>query len=409
MSWQTKKLGDVCDIIKRGIAPKYLEDGGVCVINQKCIRDHAINYDLARRHDVSVKKVPQERYIKVGDVLVNSTGTGTLGRVAQVRNMPVEPSTVDTHVTIVRPKEDYFFDEFFGYMLIMIEDQITSSGEGASGQTELSRTKLEKEFFVSYPTSKSEQQKIVTILDKAFVDIEQARANTEQNLQNAREVFDSYLQQVFSERGGDWEEVELGQVVEFLNGFAFKSKDFVQESDVQLLRMGNLYKNKLDLERKSVYCPNSFLKDYSRYLLEEGDIVLSLTGTAGQRDFGYAVEIREQPNHLLLNQRIAKISKIDDRLSSKFLLHILRSKVFLDELFSASTGTRQANVSTSAIKKIKIAFPSLDKQIQLIKAISALEEKVMQLNSVYSKKLAALDELKQSLLQQAFTGQLTQG
>ncbi|MBY7790447.1 restriction endonuclease subunit S [Vibrio fluvialis] len=409
MSWQTKKLGDVCDIIKRGIAPKYLEDGGVCVINQKCIRDHAINYDLARRHDVSVKKVPQERYIKVGDVLVNSTGTGTLGRVAQVRNMPVEPSTVDTHVTIVRPKEDYFFDEFFGYMLIMIEDQITSSGEGASGQTELSRTKLEKEFFVSYPTSKSEQQKIVTILDKAFVDIEQARANTEQNLQNAREVFDSYLQQVFSERGGDWEEVELGQVVEFLNGFAFKSKDFVQESDVQLLRMGNLYKNKLDLERKSVYCPNSFLKDYSRYLLEEGDIVLSLTGTAGQRDFGYAVEIREQPNHLLLNQRIAKISKIDDRLSSKFLLHILRSKVFLDELFSASTGTRQANVSTSAIKKIKIAFPSLDKQIQLINAISALEEKVMQLNSVYSKKLAALDELKQSLLQQAFTGQLTQG
>ncbi|WP_075988839.1 restriction endonuclease subunit S [Vibrio fluvialis] len=409
MSWQTKKLGDVCDIIKRGIAPKYLEDGGVCVINQKCIRDHAINYDLARRHDVSVKKVPQERYIKVGDVLVNSTGTGTLGRVAQVRNMPVEPSTVDTHVTIVRPKEDYFFDEFFGYMLIMIEDQITSSGEGASGQTELSRTKLEKEFFVSYPTSKSEQQKIVTILDKAFVDIEQARVNTEKNLQNARELFDSYLQQVFSERGGDWEEVELGQVVEFLNGFAFKSKDFVQESDVQLLRMGNLYKNKLDLERKSVYCPNSFLKDYSRYLLEEGDIVLSLTGTAGQRDFGYAVEIREQPNHLLLNQRIAKISKIDDRLSSKFLLHILRSKVFLDELFSASTGTRQANVSTSAIKKIKIAFPSLDKQIQLIKAISALEEKVMQLNSVYSKKLAALDELKQSLLQQAFTGQLTQG
>ncbi|TOY93620.1 restriction endonuclease subunit S [Vibrio fluvialis] len=163
MSWQTKKLGDVCDIIKRGIAPKYLEDGGVCVINQQCIRDHAINYDLARRHDVSVKKVPQERYIKVGDVLVNSTGTGTLGRVAQVRNMPVEPSTVDTHVTIVRPKEDYFFDEFFGYMLIMIEDQITSSGEGASGQTELSRTKLEKEFFVSYPTSKSEQQKIVTM------------------------------------------------------------------------------------------------------------------------------------------------------------------------------------------------------------------------------------------------------
>ena len=153
-AWKTSSLGDVSEMIKRGIGPKYLEEDGICVINQKCIRDHSVNYDLARRHDVESKKVNEERYVKAGDVLVNSTGTGTLGRVAQVKVSPAEPTTVDTHVTIVRPKPNFFYDAFFGYMLIKIEEEITSAGEGASGQTELARAKLENEFSVSYPDSK---------------------------------------------------------------------------------------------------------------------------------------------------------------------------------------------------------------------------------------------------------------
>ena len=141
--WESKKLGDVCSLIARGIPPKYVETGGIQVINQKCIRSHTIDLSLARRHNVEIKAVNATKLIQIGDVLVNSTGVGTLGRVAQVRNNITSDITVDTHVTIVRPIPDLFFIDFFGYVLIKIEDEIAQSGEGASGQTELARTKLQ--------------------------------------------------------------------------------------------------------------------------------------------------------------------------------------------------------------------------------------------------------------------------
>ena len=131
--WQTDKLGSVCLLLNRGISPKYLEEGGVCVLNQKCVRDHRINYEQSRRHDHDAKKVSPDRFIQLGDVLVNSTGTGTLGRVAQVREQPPESTTVDSHVTIVRPSPNKFFSEFFGYMLQFIEEEIKEAGEGCGG------------------------------------------------------------------------------------------------------------------------------------------------------------------------------------------------------------------------------------------------------------------------------------
>ena len=112
-AWSRSTLGDVCDLIKRGIAPTYTEEGGVCVLNQKCIRGHEINFAVARRHDTVKKTVSSEKIVLPGDVLVNSTGVGTLGRVAQARVPTAKPTTVDTHITIVRPRQDLLHPEFF--------------------------------------------------------------------------------------------------------------------------------------------------------------------------------------------------------------------------------------------------------------------------------------------------------
>ena len=116
-------------MIKRGVSPKY-SDSGLMVVNQKCIRDHEVNFELARFHDESKKAVNPERLIKVGDVLINSTGTGTLGRTAQVRTRPIRPATVDTHVTIARPKQSWFYTPFFGYGLIRCEADFVASSTG---------------------------------------------------------------------------------------------------------------------------------------------------------------------------------------------------------------------------------------------------------------------------------------
>ena len=159
-SWEMVELGEVCEMIKRGITPKYAEKDGLIVINQRCIREHSINLEESRLHSINEKKVAEEKFVKYGDVLVNSTGVGTLGRVAQCINQDNIDLTVDSHVTIVRPKEGYFEDNFFGYVMIMIEKEIMESGKGSSGQTELSRNDLSN-MKISFPKDKSEQKEIV--------------------------------------------------------------------------------------------------------------------------------------------------------------------------------------------------------------------------------------------------------
>jgi type I restriction enzyme S subunit len=264
-----------------------------------------------------------------------------------------------------------------------------------------------KDFLVPLPPI-PEQQRIVTILDQAFADIEKARANAEKNLKNARELFDSYLNQVFSQRGEGWVERSLGEVCDFLNGFAFKSSDALDESNVQLIRMGNLYKNVLALDRKPSFYPSGFADEYKKYLLTEGDLIISLTGTTGKRDYGFTVEVPACDRQLLLNQRIAKIKAVDsNQIQKRFLLRILKSPFFLDELYASANGTRQANLSTSALKDIAISFPSIERQIELIAVFESIDQQCHDLKVTYKTKLKALDELKKSLLQKAFSGELT--
>jgi type I restriction enzyme S subunit len=192
---------------------------------------------------MQAKRVGSERLVQAGDVLVNSTGTGTLGRVAQLRENPPEPTTVDSHITIVRPKPRKFYPDFFGYMLVVIEDAIKEAGEGCGGQTELARSVLAEKFSVHYPESLPEQQRIVGILDEAFEGIATAKANAEKNIHNARALFESHLQSVFTQRGAGWVEMPLSELCDIKHGFAFKSEFFTGSGYYVLLTPGNFYES----------------------------------------------------------------------------------------------------------------------------------------------------------------------
>jgi type I restriction enzyme S subunit len=133
-------LGEVVSYLKRGIGPTYVDARGVRVVNQKCIRGGRVDFTKSRRHDESRRSV-QDRLLLVGDVLVNSTGVGTLGRVAQVRRL-AEPTIADSHVTVVRARVDTLRSELLGIGLEMRESEIEALGEGSTGQTELSRERL---------------------------------------------------------------------------------------------------------------------------------------------------------------------------------------------------------------------------------------------------------------------------
>ncbi len=140
LGWEVDELINKSSLLKRGISPKYAINDGITVINQRCIRDNTVDLAFSRLHDTNQKIVPTEKILKTMDVLVNSTGTGTLGRVGVIKKMESE-MTVDSHVTIVRANNN--LSKFYlASFLSNNEATIVELGEGSTGQTELSRTNL---------------------------------------------------------------------------------------------------------------------------------------------------------------------------------------------------------------------------------------------------------------------------
>jgi len=137
--WERRSIKSLSSFLSRGITPEYDEDAEGLVINQKCIRNSRVDLSLARRQR---KEFKSDRQVQIGDVLVNSTGEGTLGRVAQIHEY-VSNCTVDTHVTIVRPAEHHFV-HFIGLSLTSRETLLATMGRGATNQTELSRDDIGK-------------------------------------------------------------------------------------------------------------------------------------------------------------------------------------------------------------------------------------------------------------------------
>ena len=136
--WSLAQLEQVADVVGRGISPIYIEDDGVLVLNQKCVRDGRVLVEPARRHDALTRSIPSKKLLSGGEILINSTGVGTLGRTAFVGKIDV-PMTADSHVTIVRTKSG-FHPRWLGYAIRNLEPDIEALAIGSTGQTELGRS-----------------------------------------------------------------------------------------------------------------------------------------------------------------------------------------------------------------------------------------------------------------------------
>jgi restriction endonuclease S subunit len=464
--WQTKKLSEVCSFLNRGISPRYLDDGGICVLNQKCIRDHCVSYEPSRRHDARAKKVGSERLIQAGDVLVNSTGTGTLGRVAQLREAPPEPTTVDSHVTIVRPMPGEFYPEFFGYMLVVIEDAIKEAGEGCGGQTELARSVLAEKFPVHYPESLPEQQRIVSILDEAFDGIATAKDNAEKNLQNARALFESHLQSVFTQRGGASTEGQTNP--------KSPTRSMPQEAcqspaaDAEMARLNAGYVTKTGGREATLrHIPGnlslavgmpstgarkgwrwSALTDMAR--LESGHTpsrkhpeywggsvpwigIQDARENHGQRitdtfqktnELGIAnSSARVLPENTVCLSRTASVGYVlvmgrpmatsqdfvnwvcSDKLKPEFLKYLILAEG-RDGLLRYASGSVHQTIYFPEAKAFHICYPEPKEQLRIVNQCDSIYVETQRLESLCQQKLAALGALKKSLLHQAFSGEL---
>lgn len=160
-----KSLGDITSLITKGIAPKYVDeiaDNTIVVLNQKCNRDFCISLEYSRFNDCARKPVPTEKMLRPFDVLINSTGTGTAGRVAQLFDID-QPMTLDGHMILLRPTED-IDPLYYGYAIKAHQGEIETLAEGSTGQTEINRKRFCSEIIISYPPSIIEQKRISKLL-----------------------------------------------------------------------------------------------------------------------------------------------------------------------------------------------------------------------------------------------------
>ena len=163
--WKTEPLKGMVSYIAKGIPPAYVEvegDNTVRVLNQKCNRDFVISYTESRLHDLSKRSVPKEKYLRDEDILINSTGTGTAGRIAQL-NVVHRPTIVDGHMIVLRGNEKVV-PRYLGYALKAQQATVLQLDEGSTGQTELNRDRLLSEIEISYPVSLDEQEAIADTL-----------------------------------------------------------------------------------------------------------------------------------------------------------------------------------------------------------------------------------------------------
>jgi type I restriction enzyme S subunit len=249
-----------------------------------------------------------------------------------------------------------------------------------------------------------EQKRIVAILDEAFEGIDQAIRNTEKNLANARALFDSFLNKIFTEKGDGWEEASLENLSERITKGSspkWQGINYVDEPGILFVTSENVGENQMLFDKKK-YVEEYFNEKDSKSILVYGDVLTNIVGASIGRT---AIYDREEIANI--NQAVCLIRCQSNKLLNKYLCYLLNSPYFRQILHDNEVNNARANLSLGFFRGLQIPLPLVNEQASIVFKIDKFFIETQRLETIYRQKLAALNELKQSILQKAFTGQLT--
>ena len=383
--WKKVAISDVCIMIKRGQAPSYTENKSVTVLNQKCIRDGRINLEFSRQTDANLKPVNEWAYLNAIDTLVNSTGVGTLGRVAFVRNLP-EPTTVDSHVTIVRPDNKKVEPSFLGLSLNFREADIEGLAAGSSGQTELSREALGN-LIITLPTL-PEQKRIVDLISSVDSYIEALQ----QQLDSAKRSRNAVLHELLTAGGDDWVETSLGEIAQVIGGGTpsttigeYWDGDIVWLTPTEITSQDG--KVVSDSIRKIT---DLGFKNSGAQMLPKDSVILTSRASVGF----VALAGKELCTNQGFQSLIPKPSVL-----SKFLMFWVQQN--RPEFESRSAGSTFKEISKSNVKSIKLELPPLPEQKRIVEIVNTIDE-VISLTELTTSKA---QNLRSGLLSDLLSGE----
>ena len=402
--WEVKKLSELFDVkSSRRVHQSDWKKSGIPFYRArevvKLARDGSVTNELFISQELYDEFTKKNGAPKTGDIIVSAVGT--LGQCYLVKDSDkfyFKDASVLWLENIGNINSRYI-EYAFQADSIMI--QVMDGSMGATvGTLTISRAKDIEILVPSLP----EQQRIVAILDEAFEAIAKAKANAEQNLTNAKELFDSYLQSVFENRGDDWEETNLKSNIDLITGFAFKSKDYSSlEEDVFLLRGDNIMQGNLRFEDVKRWKKTEY-DNFKKYQLKENVIVLAMDRPWVKAGLKFS-RLSKNVLPALLVQRTACLRN-KSMLDNSFLYYLIKSKGFMNYLIDVQTGIGVPHISGQQILDFTFNKPSINEQQLFVQKLDALSTENKRLETIYQKKIEDLEELKKSILEKAFNGEL---
>ena len=347
--WKTSSLRNVISFISKGIAPKYVDEKNentVIVLNQKCNRNYKINYSEARLHDLSKKKVPTERFVKPCDIIINSTGVGTAGRIAQIYEVPY-PTIVDGHMIIIRANEKVS-QKYLGYALKANQSKIFGLDEGSTGQTELNRDRLLDEIVINYPKSISLQEEIASILKSLDDKIELNNKINNNLLKQSLALYSTQFAKL--NKNGC-----IGDYCLIKSGFAFKSSWWTKKG-IKVIKIGSISQDNLNLSECS-YVDFNKIDKAKDFKVKAGDLLIAMTGAT----IGKFAMVPYCTETLFVNQRVGKFFLGEHPVEKlPFIYCTLKQPDVFFEIINRGQGSAQPNISATDIMSIPCVVPTED-------------------------------------------------
>lgn len=400
--WQTRTIGQTCTITSGGTPSSSNESywsGEIPWVSAKDLKSDRIFTAALHISEESVK-ASATKIAPTGSLLVLVRGMGL------ANGVPIgevtAPVAFNQDIKAIHPPETVV-PRFLLLALrnsLMHRDRQHILSSAAHGTLKIETDALRQ---LSFPMpALSEQKRIIGILDEAFEGLATAKADAEKNLQNARALFESRLESVFAQRGKGWVKKKLGDITTFKNGL-----NFSRQSNGQTLRIvgvGDFQDHSVvPIETlQSVTIDGELGVDYS---IRRDDILTVRSN--GSRDLvGRCMLVPDVGEMTSFSGFIIRLRFDTREISPRFLLHFMRSSATRDRLTRDGGGANISNINQAKLSELPISLPSFKQQADIAGRLDDLHEESQRLESIYQRKVVALDALTKSLLHEAFIGRL---
>ncbi len=398
MNWTKAPLGDLLSYIGKGVAPKYTDDSSaadsVMVLGQKCVRNQSVVYAEARFHNEAAKAFRPEKAVCPGDILVNATGVGSAGRVAQVVDAPPRKCITDGHVITLRAS-DRINPIYLGYFVKSKQAVIEQMAEGSTGQTEMNRTRLQNEILVTFPEGNEDQK---AIADFGLAIDRKIAANTKLNgyflellKAMAKSLYRNFERETNASLPKGWQRATIDEISDIVcRGITPKYND---ESEELVLGQTCIRNNLVLTENGRRHAPKKITEKW----LEKYDLLINSTGVGS---LGRTAQIWFNPSNLVVDSHVTIVRTHSSNLALYLGFWAFEHERYIESLHTGSTG--QTELPRDHVKAIELVIPS-DEALARFNAIACPAVEMIVANQRENRELAAL---RDALLPRLMSGDI---